>query len=138
MKVIRSLLLLVWFIPPAHAQITGEIRVNVPFPFYIQETKLPPGNYVLRPFQDSDNQIMELQSEDGKTAVTFPVNSSQMKNAPAQTEVFFHRYGNNEYLSRIFESDSAIGSRVVMTRSELSMQKNGTKPEEHAVHAEKQ
>lgn len=141
MRIIRSLVVLcgmAWlFVPASFAQITGDIHANIPFSFYVQETKLPAGDYVLHMMQDSDLTIMEIRSVDDKTAVTFQVDASQLPNPPNQTELLFHRYGKNEYLSRIFQSGSADGSRVVPTRAELRMQKNGSKAEEHAIPAEK-
>jgi hypothetical protein len=141
MRIIRSLVILCGlgclFVPASFAQITGDIHANIPFSFYVQETKLPAGEYVLHVMQDTDLMVMEIRSADDKTAVTFQVDASQLPKPPNQTELLFHRYGNSEYLSRIFESGSADGSRVVPTRAELHMQKSGNKPEEHAIPAEK-
>jgi hypothetical protein len=141
MKIIRFLALPICacaflIVPAARAQITRDIRANVPFPFYVQETRLPAGSYTLHMMEDSNLQVMEIRSEDDKTAVTFDVDNTQASSTPAKTQLIFHRYGNHEYLSRIVESGSMQGSRVVLTRSEKSLQKDGTKPEEHAIQAE--
>lgn len=142
MRMLRSLAMVLcgiaWVaVPAAYGQIEGEIRANVPFNFYVQETKLPAGNYMLRMMEDSDLEVMEIQSEDGKVAVTFPVEASQAKHTPEKTELYFHRYGNNEYLSRIYEAGTSEGSKVILTRSELKLQKHGIKSEEHSVTGEK-
>ena len=86
--------------------------------------------------QHSDLQVMEIRSQDGKTAVIFEVDPTQLDSPPSNAELFFHRYGNHEYLSRIFQSGSADGSRVILSRSEMSMQNDGSKPRERSVQGE--
>ena len=46
----------------AHAQIIGELEVNVPFQFYAGNAKLPAGKYVLHMLDNSDLRIMEISS----------------------------------------------------------------------------
>jgi hypothetical protein len=132
--VVSGLAMLV--MPGLYAQITREVRANIPFDFYVQETHLPAGTYVIRAASDDDLNVLEIQSEDGKTAVDFEMEPTQMASTPAHSELFFHRYGNKEYLSRIFQGGEASGGRVLLTRSELKIEKHGAKPEEHSVPAE--
>jgi len=142
MKTVRSFALLslgalaFLIAPSANAQITREIRANIPFSFYVQDTRLPAGSYTLNMLDDSDLQVMQIRSQDGKDAVVFDVDDTQQNSTPSTTELIFHRYGSHEYLSRIFESGSADGSRVVSTRSEMAVQKDGAKSQEHALHAQ--
>jgi len=138
MKIIRSFALplsalALLIAPSANAQITGEIRANIPFSFYVQDTRLPAGSYTLSMLDDSELQVMQIRSQDGKAAVVFDVDDTRLDSTPSTTELIFHRYGNHEYLSRIFESGSAEGSRVVLIRSAKSMQNDNTKPHEHSI-----
>ena len=140
MRIIRVLVVvcgLAWICAPgAYAQITNEIRANVPFSFYVQNTKLPAGTYLLKMLDDNDLSVMQIESQDARLVVTFPVDDAVLPHSPSETELIFHRYGKNEYLSRIFEEDSPRGNQVVLIRSELDAAKSGTQPWKHSIPAE--
>jgi len=142
MRIIRSLMFVVCsfgvlWVPVAHAQITAEIRAKIPFSFYVQETKLPAGTYLLKMMDNTDLNVMQIESADYEFSVMFPVDAAQLSNAPANTELMFHQYGNDEYLSRIFEKGNPDGDRVVLTHHESEMQKTETTSQEHSVPAER-
>jgi hypothetical protein len=121
--------------PMLYAQITGEIEADIPFNFYVQETRLPAGTYIVRMLGNTDLTVMELRSENDKIAVNFPVEATRAAMTPSHAELVFDRYGNTDFLTKIFEPGNRDGAKVVMTRSELEKQKNGAMPEEHSVPA---
>lgn len=124
-------------LPPAQAQITRDIETNIPFSFFVQETKLPAGKYTIKVVHDTDQGIMEIQSADDKVTVMFEVLDSQAESAPNNSTVIFKRYGKNEYLSKIYNEGNKYGSRLPMTRSELNLKKSGIAAAEHPVEASK-
>ncbi len=124
-------------LPPAHAQIAREIDTDIPFSFFVQETRLPAGKYTLRMLHDTNLGIMEIRSADDKVSVMFEVVDSQAESAPMNSEIIFKRYGKNEYLSKIYDAGNKHGSRVPMTRSELNLQKSGINAVEHPVVGKK-
>lgn len=123
--------------PPAHAQITRQIDTDIPFSFFVQDTKLPAGKYTVKMRDDTDLGIMEIQSANDKESVMFEVADSQAESVPTDSELIFKRCGKNEYLSRIYDSGNKYGSRIPMTKSVLNLRKSGIKAVEHPVTGKK-
>src|SRR5437870_3822946 len=69
----------------AKAQITGDLEVDVPFPFHAGNSKLPPGKYFIHVLDNSDLNIMEITSGDGATSALFEVHAAEANSAPAKT-----------------------------------------------------
>jgi len=124
-------------LPAAQAQITRDIEANIPFSFFVQETKLPAGKYTIKVVHDTDQGIMEIESADDKVSLMFEVLDSQAESAPNSSVVIFKRYGKNEYLSKIYNGGNKYGSRLPMTHSELNLKKSGITAAEHPDAASK-
>jgi hypothetical protein len=124
----------------AHAQIIGELEVNVPFQFHAGNTKLPAGKYVIHMLEDSDLAIMEISSADGSTSALFQVQDAEANSAPAKSELIFNKYGNRYFLAKLFDEGNPSGSQVVASRYEKTISQSGTVAQEHvpAHHAGKQ
>jgi hypothetical protein len=121
--------LLVLGVSQLPAQITNEIRANIDHSFVIGNTSLPPGEYTFRMMQNSELSVMTANSENDKTNVTFIVREAVDNHTPAHTELTFRKYGNTEFLNKIFESGSKIGAEVTETsREESSLVKAGQQP----------
>ena len=102
----------------ARAQISGEIEANIPFQFHAGDTKLPPGNYVIHPLDNTDLTIMEISSADGTTSALFEVRDAAASSAPAKTELIFNKYGSQYFLAKMFDEGVPDGSNVVESRYE--------------------
>ena len=98
--------------PWARAQITNPIRAHLDHSFVIGNTTLPPGDYTFRVEQNSDLGAMTAESADGKTAVDFLVRETTADHTPAHSELTFRKFGNVEFLNRIFETGSKDGAKV--------------------------
>ena len=62
----------------------------------------------------------------------FLVREARANHTPQHSELVFSRYGNQEFLTRIFEQGSKLGSAVAEApRAELKLQKKGQHPVEH-------
>jgi len=96
----------------AHAQIIGNLEVNIPFQFHAGNAKLPPGNYVIRMLDNSDLTIMEISSADGTTSALFQVQDAEANSTPAKSELIFNKYGNRYFLAKVFDEGNANGSEV--------------------------
>jgi len=123
---------LLTFIPVSmHAQITNEIEATISHSFIVSTKTLPPGKYTFRMQQGSDGGIMTVTSADGKNSDDFMVRESEASNTPAHTEVF-RRYGNKEFLSKVYEGGNKIG--VAMSepsKLEKELIAQGQQPKEH-------
>jgi hypothetical protein len=119
--------------PCSSAQITNEIRAHIDHSFVIGNTTLPAGKYTFRMMGDSDLSIMTATSEDGKTAVTFIVREARADHTPAHSELIFRKYGDTEFLNKIFEVGSKIGAEVTEpSRQEQHFAQQGLHPIEHS------
>ncbi len=96
----------------AHAQIIGELEVNVPFQFYAGNVKLPAGKYVLHMMDNSDLKIMEISNAEGSTSALFEVEDAESNSEPRKSELIFDKYGNRYFLARIFDEGNPDGSKV--------------------------
>jgi hypothetical protein len=97
----------------ANAQLTGNLEVDIPFAFHAGNAKLPAGKYIIRPMDDSDLTVMEISSADGSISALFDVEDAQANSTPAKSELIFNKYGNNYFLSKLFDEGNPQGSKVV-------------------------
>jgi hypothetical protein len=102
----------------AHAQIVDNIEVNVPFPFHAGNTKLPAGEYLIHPLDDSDLTVMEVSSVDGSVSALFEVQETKADSTPAKNELVFNKYGNRYFLAKLFQEGSSSGSQVLESKYE--------------------
>ena len=116
----------------ARAQVVDEVEANIPFSFHAGEARLPAGKYFIRMLDDSDLSVMEISSANDRTAALFEVRNSEANTSPGESELQFNKYGNQYFLSKIFEQGDKYGSAVEGSRYETRME-NGMKPEIRAV-----
>jgi hypothetical protein len=129
---VLSVFALTIFASKAHAQIVGDLNVNVPFQFHAGNTKLPAGKYRIHVLDDSDLTVMEITSADGSTSALFQVQESDVNSAPAKSELIFNRYGNRYFLSKLFDEGNPSGSKVVESRYEKRISQEDAAAHEHA------
>lgn len=98
----------------AHAQLIDQIQANIPFQFHAGMAKFPPGKYTLRVEEGSDLSTMEIQSEDGHSAL-FGIRDAQASGTPKATELIFDHVGNRYFLAKIFDQGDKSGSAVIDT-----------------------
>jgi hypothetical protein len=116
----------------AHAQITREVRAHLDHSFVIGNTTLPPGDYTFQMAENSELSAMTAMSADGKTTVEFVVRQTTADHTPGHSENTFRKYGNVEFLNKIFESGSKDGAQVTETgRQEVRMAKQQQHSMEH-------
>ena len=58
---------------------------------------------------------MSASNENGETVATFAVRQSIADHRPGHSELVFRKYGDTEFLSKIFESGSKTGLAVTET-----------------------
>jgi hypothetical protein len=119
--------------PWLNAQITGQIRAHINHSFVIGNTTLPPGDYVFQYLADSDLSVMTANSENDKTTVVFAVETVTDNHMPNHSEIVFRKYGNTEFLDKIFEVGSKAGAKVTeVGREEQAFIKQGQQAMEHS------
>lgn len=115
-----------------NAQITNAIKAHVNHSFVIGDKTLPPGEYTFRVVKNSDVSVMTARRSNGKPAVEFGVRQAIDNHRPRHSELVFRRYGNTEFLSKVFEGGSKNGVAVTETgKEEARLVKEGQHPIEH-------
>lgn len=115
-----------------HAQITDQIKANIAHRFTVGTATLPPGQYTFRILRGTDMNAMMVTSQDGNTSDEFLVREAKLPDPPKHSELVFDRYGNHEFLAKIFEKGHKTGVAVAEpSREESRLQKQGQQPVEH-------
>ncbi len=128
---VLSVLALSIFAGKAHAQIIGDLDVDVPFQFHAGNTKLPAGKYRIHVLDNSDLTVMEITSADDSTSALFQVEESDANSAPAKSELIFNKYGNRYFLAKLYDEGNPSGSKVVESRYEKQISKAAVEAQEH-------
>jgi hypothetical protein len=114
-----------------HAQIIGDLEVNIPFQFHAGNAKLPPGKYVIHMLDNSNLAVMEISSADGSTSALFEVQDAEANSAPAKSELIFNKYGNRYFLAKLFDEGNPSGSQVAESRYEKKLSQAAQEAQAH-------
>ena len=120
----------------AHAQIIGDLQVNIPFQFYAGDAKLPPGKYTIHTVDSTDLTVMEISSADGSASALFVVRDAEANSTPAKSELIFNKYGNRYFLAKLFDEGNPNGSSVEESRYEKKVGQATSEAQAHvpALH----
>lgn len=119
--------------PLINAQITNQIQAHIAHSFMIGDNTLPPGDYTFRIENNSDEGIMIAQNQQGNNVAQFNVRQSTDNRLPRHSELVFRRYGNTEFLSKIYEGGSRQGVALTETgKKEARLVSQGQHGIEHA------
>jgi len=103
---------------PAMAQIANGMNFTTPFPFYAGNAKMPAGSYRITQ-NDTNSDELLVQSTDGKYSAFVDFIPTQAEQAHQQSDVTFHKYGEIEYLNRIWVQGQHYGMKVEPTKNEI-------------------
>src|SRR5437899_12772218 len=78
------------FAGKASAQIDGDLDAEIPFQFHVGTRELPAGKYRIH-LDEASLRIMEITSADGSASALFQVQESDVKSAPARSELIFNK-----------------------------------------------
>src|SRR5262245_7362611 len=106
----------------AQAQIIGRLKSNIPFSFYVQNRLMPAGDYAIVELNPGSG-LMEIRSDDGKSAAMFLTIDKQEKDTRTPSELIFHKYGDEVFLSEIVEQGEMNGAEVVKSKMEKRLEK---------------
>lgn len=116
----------------SQAQITHRLKADIHHDFMIGNTTLPAGTYVFHILADSENQVMNVKSVNGDLSEDFLVRQADDNTVPNHAELIFDRYGNEEFLNKVFAPGEKIGVAVVEpSREEAKLDHQGQHYIEH-------
>jgi len=120
---------------PVMAQIDNGLDFTTTFPFYAQNTKMPAGAYKVTQ-ADFDQSTLLIQSMDGKYSAFVDFIPTRAEQPHKQSDVTFHKYGNVEYLNRLWVEGQRYGMKLETTKSEKKAAAAAA-PVEHSVTGKK-
>jgi hypothetical protein len=115
---IKMGLLSILSVLPLTAQVGNGVQFEAPFPFYVGDTKMPAGSYILTEPSDPDFHVIIVRSTDGPLRAATGVTGTQSLQAQRQTAVIFEEYGDNLYLDRVLLEGDTSGVAVLRTKAE--------------------
>lgn len=96
------------------AQPADPIEAHIDHSFVIGEKTLPPGQYTFR-MEHHATGVMRVENQRGDNVAQFEVRQTTADHRPRHSELVFRKYGNTEFLSRIFEGGSRTGAALTET-----------------------
>jgi len=120
---------------PLTAQIVNGVDFTTSFPFYAGNTKLPAGSYKITQSDiETDASILQIQSSDGTRSALVDIIPTQSAQPHPHTNVTFHKYGDTEYLDRVWVEGQEYGMKVDPTKAETKAA-TSTNVVEHSLAA---
>ncbi len=114
------------------AQINNPIRAHVDHSFVIGDKTLPPGDYTFQMMEGSNLTVMTVTGPSNKVSAVFNVQRSIDDHTPKHSELVFRKYGDTEFLSKVYESGTKTGVEVTESRKqEARFASQGQRAVEH-------
>ena len=114
------------------AQIYNAIQAHVGHSFVIGDKTLPPGEYTFR-MMGPDQSLMIVTNQNGTNVADFLVRQSIDGHRPHHSELVFRRYGNTEFLTKVYEAGSKNGVALTETsKQEARLASQGQQAVEHS------
>ena len=115
-----------------NAQITNPIRAHINHSFVVADKTLPPGEYTFRMERNAGLNVMRVENQRGDNVAQFEVRETVADHRPRHSEFVFRKFGDTEFLHKIFEGGSKTGSELTETsKQEASMVSQGQHFMEH-------
>jgi hypothetical protein len=103
---------------PLVAQIANGVDFTTSFPFYAGNAKMPAGSYKVTQ-SDMDEAILQIQSSDGVHSALVEFIPTHSEQPHPHSDVTFHKYGDTEYLNRVWIEGQQYGMKVDPTKAEV-------------------
>jgi hypothetical protein len=131
--VVKMGLLSLLSVMPLAAQIVNGVDFTTSFPFYAGNAKMPAGSYKITQ-SDMDASILQIQSTDGAHSALVEFIPTHSAQPHPHSDVTFHKYGDTEYLNRIWVQGQEYGMEVDPTKAETKAGANANVVE-HSLSA---
>jgi hypothetical protein len=129
--VVRIGFLSILSVMPLMAQIDTSVDFTTSFPFYAGHAKLPAGNYrVSQP--DMDVEILRIQNIDKPQSAFVDFTPTQSVQPHRRSAVSFEKYGDTDYLDRVWIAGETYGIKADPTKVEAAAAA-GVNAEQHTT-----
>jgi hypothetical protein len=96
------------------------MRINIPFEFIIRGETLPPGAYTVKRASSDKPETLLLSSADGGSRLNILTNIVRANTRQTESKLVFHQYGDQYFLSQIWEAGDNEGRQLSASRQERS------------------
>ncbi len=117
---------------PLAAQIENGVDFTTSFPFYAGNAKMPAGSYKITQ-SDIDSSVLQIQSNDGTYSAFVDFVPTHAEQPHPQSDVTFDKYGDTDYLNRIWMNGQRYGMKVEPTKAETKAATNANVVEHSVV-----
>ncbi len=131
--VLKMGLLSLLSVMPLAAQIDNGLTFTTSFPFYASNARMPAGTYRISQ-SDIDLSVLQIQSVNGAYSAFIEFIPTHAEQPHPQADVTFHKYGDTDYLNRIWVNGQRYGMKVDATKAETKTA-TSTSVVEHSVVA---
>src|ERR1700679_3002069 len=118
---------------PLAAQITNSVKFTTPFTFYVGDTRMPGGSYVLIQPEELNNAIVLVKSADGRRSASIDVTPTQSLEPPRQSRIIFEKYGDTLYFNRVLLDGDTYGIVADSTKAEKKAEQMASVVEERSI-----
>jgi hypothetical protein len=126
-------LLSVLYAIPGMAQITNQVKFDVPFEFYAGNAKMPAGSYTVSQPNPDDNLLL-IESASGSHSVFVEYEVGFPTTPHPQTDVTFNKYGKVDFLGAIWVQGQNYTMKILPSKVEKNAAK-ATAAETHSLSA---
>jgi hypothetical protein len=130
MKNLRSILLALTVLllaTAAQAQ-TTNVKANIPFGFVVGDHAYTAGEYTVKSMSQSSSAIRIDNADESEKGITLSNVCSKAQPAVGTTLVF-QRLGDSYFLYQIWTEGSSSGREFRMSKTQVQLAKNDSKPE---------
>jgi hypothetical protein len=130
MKNLRSLLfaLTVLLLATAAQAQTTNVKAKIPFHFVVGNQTYSAGEYTVRSMSQSSSAIRIDNADESEKGITL-ANVCRSASAADATTLVFQRLGDNYFLYQVWTDGSNTGREFPMTKTQVQLAKNDSKPE---------
>jgi hypothetical protein len=130
MKNLRSILLALTVLSlatAAQAQ-TTNVKASIPFDFVVGDHAYSAGEYTLKSLSQSSTANRIDNADESEKGITLS-NACRSLQPAAGTKLVFQRLGNNYFLYQIWTEGNFTGREFRMSKTQVQLAKNDSKPD---------
>jgi len=110
------------------AQSNHNLVVTIPFAFSIRDKTLSPGEYMVRRVSSDKPEMLSISRVDGGSAkVAILTSNVRAKTSQNESMLVFIRYGDQYFLSQIWEAGESEGRELIKSKEERRLDRELSK-----------